>query len=98
MEAWTLREGAGATRDPLGADAAAAPAVDTGDVGRQPGWPPLLEARRCTRTGSREGRGGGHLWSVPAAPVDRAFAAGAPYLVNVLTDPADAYPRSSNLG
>ena len=30
--------------------------------------------------------------------LDRAFAAGVPYLVNVLTDPADAYPRSSNLG
>jgi acetolactate synthase-1/2/3 large subunit len=29
--------------------------------------------------------------------LDRAFAAGVPYLVNVLTDPADAYPRSSNL-
>jgi acetolactate synthase-1/2/3 large subunit len=29
--------------------------------------------------------------------LDRAFASGAPYLVNVLTDPADAYPRSSNL-
>jgi acetolactate synthase-1/2/3 large subunit len=28
---------------------------------------------------------------------ERAFAAGVPYLVNVLTDPADAYPRSSNL-
>src|SRR5205814_2298900 len=27
----------------------------------------------------------------------RAFSAGVPYLVNVLTDPADAYPRSSNL-
>jgi acetolactate synthase-1/2/3 large subunit len=27
----------------------------------------------------------------------RAFDAGTPYLVNVLTDPADAYPRSSNL-
>jgi acetolactate synthase-1/2/3 large subunit len=27
----------------------------------------------------------------------RAFGAGVPYLVNVLTDPADAYPRSSNL-
>ena len=51
-----------------------------------------------TRTGSREGRGGGHLWSVPTAPVDRAFAAGDPYVVNGLTDPADAYPRSSNLG
>jgi thiamine pyrophosphate-dependent acetolactate synthase large subunit-like protein len=29
--------------------------------------------------------------------MDRAFASGVPYLVNVLTDPADAYPRSSNL-
>ncbi|MFY1700795.1 acetolactate synthase [Micromonospora sp. WMMA1923] len=32
-----------------------------------------------------------------APALDRAFAAGVPYLVNVLTDPADAYPRSSNL-
>ena len=31
------------------------------------------------------------------AALDRAFAAGVPYLVNILTDPADAYPRSSNL-
>ena len=30
--------------------------------------------------------------------IDRAFAAGVPYVVNVLTDPADQYPRSSNLG
>ena len=29
--------------------------------------------------------------------LDRAFAADVPYLVNVLTDPADAYPRSSVL-
>jgi acetolactate synthase-1/2/3 large subunit len=29
--------------------------------------------------------------------LDRAFAADLPYLVNVLTDPADAYPRSSVL-
>jgi acetolactate synthase-1/2/3 large subunit len=29
--------------------------------------------------------------------LERAFAAGVPYLVNVLTDPADAYPRSSTL-
>jgi acetolactate synthase-1/2/3 large subunit len=29
--------------------------------------------------------------------LDRAFASGVPYLVNVLTDPADAYPRTSNL-
>lgn len=29
--------------------------------------------------------------------IDRALAADAPALVNVLTDPADAYPRSANL-
>ncbi|HMG26211.1 MAG TPA: acetolactate synthase [Acidimicrobiia bacterium] len=29
--------------------------------------------------------------------LDRAFATAGPSLVNVLTDPADAYPRSSNL-
>ncbi len=29
--------------------------------------------------------------------LDRAFAAGVPYLVNVLTDPQDVYPRSSSL-
>ncbi len=32
-----------------------------------------------------------------AAAFGRAFAAGVPYLVNVLTDPADMYPRSANL-
>lgn len=31
------------------------------------------------------------------AAFGRAFAAGVPYLVNVLTDPTDAYPRSANL-
>jgi acetolactate synthase-1/2/3 large subunit len=30
--------------------------------------------------------------------LDRSFASGVPYLVNVITDPADVYPRSSNLG
>ena len=30
--------------------------------------------------------------------LDRAFASGAPYLVNVITDPTDVYPRTSNLG
>jgi acetolactate synthase-1/2/3 large subunit len=29
--------------------------------------------------------------------LDRALEAGVPYLLNVLTDPADAYPRSANL-
>jgi acetolactate synthase-1/2/3 large subunit len=28
----------------------------------------------------------------------RAFASGVPYLVNVLTDPDDEYPRRSSLG
>ncbi|HKT04395.1 MAG TPA: acetolactate synthase [Rugosimonospora sp.] len=32
-----------------------------------------------------------------APALRRAFESGVPYLVNVLTDPADAYPRSSNL-
>jgi acetolactate synthase-1/2/3 large subunit len=30
--------------------------------------------------------------------LDRGFAAGVPYVVNVLTDPSDQYPRTSNLG
>jgi acetolactate synthase I/II/III large subunit len=30
--------------------------------------------------------------------LDRALASGVPYLVNVLTDPEDIYPRQSNLG
>ena len=30
--------------------------------------------------------------------LDRAFAHAGPSLVNIMTDPADAYPRSSNLG
>jgi len=32
-----------------------------------------------------------------AAALRRAFDAGVPYLVNVLTDPEDTYPRSANL-
>jgi acetolactate synthase-1/2/3 large subunit len=32
-----------------------------------------------------------------AGAFERAFASGVPYLVNVLTDPADQYPRSANL-
>jgi acetolactate synthase-1/2/3 large subunit len=45
--------------------------------------------------------GHGELVSDPArlgAALDRAFATDGVSLVNVLTDPADAYPRSSNLG
>ena len=41
--------------------------------------------------------GGGETVSSPAEigpALDRAFASGVPYLVNVLTDPADIYPRT----
>jgi acetolactate synthase-1/2/3 large subunit len=44
--------------------------------------------------------GAGETVATPDAigpALDRAFASGVPYLVNVLTDPADVYPRSSNL-
>jgi acetolactate synthase-1/2/3 large subunit len=44
--------------------------------------------------------GHGELVTEPAAigpALDRAFASKGVSLVNVLTDPADAYPRSSNL-
>jgi acetolactate synthase-1/2/3 large subunit len=45
--------------------------------------------------------GHGELVERPAdvrPALERAFAAGAPALVNVLTDPTVAYPRKSNLG
>jgi acetolactate synthase-1/2/3 large subunit len=44
--------------------------------------------------------GGGELVTSPdqlGPALDRAFASGVPYLVNVVTDPGDVYPRSSNL-
>jgi acetolactate synthase I/II/III large subunit len=44
--------------------------------------------------------GGGELVTSPdevGPALDRAFASGVPYLVNVVTDPNDVYPRSSNL-
>ncbi|HEX4538774.1 MAG TPA: acetolactate synthase [Acidimicrobiales bacterium] len=44
--------------------------------------------------------GAGETVEVPeevGPALDRALASGVPYLVNVLTDPAVAYPRSSNL-
>jgi len=43
---------------------------------------------------------GGEMVSDPeeiGPALDRAFAAGVPYLVNVVTDPADEYPRTSTL-
>ncbi|MEA3019106.1 MAG: hypothetical protein QOI47_630, partial [Actinomycetota bacterium] len=45
--------------------------------------------------------GGGEMVERPddiGPALDRAFASGVPYVVNVLTDPANEYPRSSNLG
>ncbi|MBA3983952.1 MAG: acetolactate synthase, partial [Acidimicrobiia bacterium] len=44
--------------------------------------------------------GAGETVKAPAEigpALDRAFAADCPYLVNVLTDPADMYPRTSSL-
>ena len=37
-------------------------------------------------------------YSMQLSALDRAFASGVPYLVNVLTEPSDVYPRTSNLG
>jgi acetolactate synthase-1/2/3 large subunit len=45
--------------------------------------------------------GAGELVTSPdeiGPALDRAFASGVPYLVNVMTDPDDVYPRTSNLG
>jgi acetolactate synthase-1/2/3 large subunit len=44
--------------------------------------------------------GAGEVVEQPAdvgGALDRAFASGVPYLVNVMTDPAISYPRTSNL-
>ncbi len=44
--------------------------------------------------------GGGETVTEPGQigpALDRAFASGVPYLVNVMTDPTDVYPRTSNL-
>lgn len=44
--------------------------------------------------------GGGETVTSPdqiGPALDRAFASGIPYLLNVMTDPTDAYPRTSNL-
>jgi acetolactate synthase-1/2/3 large subunit len=45
--------------------------------------------------------GGGELVTDPeqiGPALDRAFDSGVPYLVNILTEPGDIYPRTSNLG
>lgn len=44
--------------------------------------------------------GGGEMVTRPdqiGPALDRAFASGVPYLVNIMTDPTDVYPRTSNL-
>lgn len=44
--------------------------------------------------------GGGETVTKPGEigpALQRAFASGVPYLVNVMTDPSDVYPRTSNL-
>ncbi len=44
--------------------------------------------------------GGGEMVTRPdeiGPALDRAFASGIPYLVNIMTDPTDVYPRTSNL-
>ena len=45
--------------------------------------------------------GAGEMVTVPGEigpALQRGLAAGVPYLINVVTDPGDAYPRRSNLG
>ncbi|HKA94015.1 MAG TPA: acetolactate synthase, partial [Acidimicrobiia bacterium] len=66
------------------------------------GYDVVAELRPGTRYDEVMTALGGHgeLVSEPGEigpALDRAFATPGPSLVNVLTDPADAYPRSSNL-
>ena len=51
---------------------------------------------RPGRRGPRGRRGDGHRPAELAPALGRAFDAGVPYLVNVATDPAVAYPRSTS--
>ena len=66
------------------------------------GYDVVAEQRPGTRYDQVVSALGGHgeLVEDPAEigpAIDRAIAAGVPALINVLTDPADAYPRSSAL-
>ncbi|MEZ5296464.1 MAG: thiamine pyrophosphate-dependent enzyme [Ilumatobacteraceae bacterium] len=54
---------------------------------------PLRRGRACARRRRRTVTSPDEIG--PA--LDRAFASGVPYLVNVMTDPGDVYPRTSNL-
>jgi acetolactate synthase I/II/III large subunit len=67
------------------------------------GWDMACDLQPATRYDEvvRALGGAGETVSNPSEigpALDRAFASGVPYLVNVLTDPADMYPRTSNLG
>ena len=57
--------------------------------------PGRATTRWCARSAGPGRPAGAGASSAPA--LDRAFASGVPYLVNVLTDPDDSYPRSSVL-
>ncbi|MEJ7561071.1 MAG: acetolactate synthase [Ilumatobacteraceae bacterium] len=66
------------------------------------GWDVACDLQPQTRYDEvvRSLGGAGETVSEPdelGAALDRAFAADCPYLVNVLTDPADIYPRTSSL-
>lgn len=66
------------------------------------GYDVAAELRQGTRYDEVMTALGGHgeLVTTPdevGPALDRAFAAGAPALVNVVTDPDDVYPRSANL-
>ena len=59
-----------------------------------------LRPRRATTRSSRRSAGTASWCATPdelRPALERAFAAGGPALVNVLTDPSIAYPRSANL-
>lgn len=66
------------------------------------GWDVACDLQPDTRYDEvvRSLGGGGETVTRPdeiGPALDRAFASGVPYLVNVMTDPTDVYPRSSNL-
>ncbi len=66
------------------------------------GYDVAADLRQATRYDEvvRALGGAGETVSDPEAlgpALERAFASGVPYLVNVLTDPSIAYPRTSNL-
>jgi acetolactate synthase-1/2/3 large subunit len=66
------------------------------------GWSVAADLRPETRYDEVVAALGGHAELVRApdelrGAFDRAFASGKPALINVLTDPTVAYPRSANL-